>query len=77
MIRPFREQSGGAFLKYLQRSTIANEEFVCSRSGEARRIIQGFQDRAPQWIPGGRRGANPLGAYLEDGQVFYVRQFSG
>jgi predicted SAM-dependent methyltransferase len=40
-----REQSGGAFLKYLQRGTIPNEDFVCSRSGEARRIIQQFRGR--------------------------------
>jgi len=43
--RAVRGQSGGGFLKYLQRNTIPNEEFVCSRSGEARRIIQGFRDR--------------------------------
>jgi hypothetical protein len=40
-----REQSGGEFLKYLQRSAIPNEDFVCSRSGEARRIMQKVRGR--------------------------------
>jgi hypothetical protein len=40
-----REQSGGEFLKYLQRSAIPSEDFVCSRSGEARRVMQKFRGR--------------------------------
>ena len=42
-----REQSGGAYAKYLQRNRIPNEEFVCSRSGEARRMIAEFRGGCP------------------------------
>jgi predicted SAM-dependent methyltransferase len=43
-----REQSGGAMLEYLQRSTIPNEDFVCRWSGDARRIIQQSRSGSPK-----------------------------